>query len=185
MDKVDILQEIIHTGSLLWQKNLVAAFNGNLSVRTRDGVLLTATGSCLGFLTEKHVSHVDFSGNVLNGVAPSSEKLLHLSVYKAFDSVQAVLHTHTPYINAFFLGNDSFLPRTFEAERSLGRVQAVDQDDVNVKDVTPVLRVLESSKVVVLRRHGVVCVGAGLFECFANLQLLEEQLKIEALARLF
>lgn len=185
MDKTGLVQDIIRTGALLWEKNLVAAFNGNLSARFQEGVLLTATGSCLGFLTENHVAHVDLNGRTLNGIEPSSEKSLHLAVYGAFLSVNAVLHTHTPYINAFFLKNGSFVPRTFEAERYLGRVQALDQETINVKDVGPVLQALKHGKILVLRRHGVVSVGADLFECFARVQLLEEQIRIEALARFF
>jgi len=47
----DLKNKIIEIGKLLWDKGLVTGFNGNISARVdADTILITATGTCLGYL---------------------------------------------------------------------------------------------------------------------------------------
>lgn len=177
---------IIDCGRLLWEKDLVSACNGNISLRiNQDRLLITATGTCLGFLRDKDVVLIDLNGKVLDSGSPSTENLLHRDVYKGLARAGAVVHTHNPFTNAYFLNHDVFKPVTFEAAHVLGEVFAVEQSAINVTDTIPVLERLHVSDLVVLRRHGTVAVGADLFSCLAKIQTLEEQMKTEAFGRLF
>ena len=179
-------QKVINCGRLLWDKNLVTACNGNISIRSGDDrILITATGTCLGLLTNEEVVLLDLNGNVIEGGIPSTEINLHLDVYRNFPHVRAVVHTHNPYTNAYFLKYDVFHPSTYEAENVLGSVYSAEQSGVNVKDTQAVIECLRRSKVAVLRKHGTVAMGERLFECMAKIQTLEEQIKIEAISRLF
>ncbi|MBF0122298.1 MAG: class II aldolase/adducin family protein [Candidatus Omnitrophica bacterium] len=181
-----IKNKIISIGRLLWEKDLVGGWNGNISSRVNDKcILLTGRGTCLGYLKEEDIVLLDLNGVVLDGVEASSEKLLHLDVYKNFSDIQAVVHTHTVFTNAFFLEHEFFIPSTFEGEYVLGKVFSVEQNSVNVKDSAPVVERLRTNKVVVLKRHGVVSIGKDPFDCFARIQVLEEQLKVEAMRALF
>ena len=177
---------IVATGRLMWDKDLVAGFNGNLSVRVSDEhILMTASGACLGRLSVEDIVLVAIDGRVIEGGVPTSESVLHMDIYKNFPAVKAVVHTHTPCITAFFLNNKVFRPKTLEAEYVLGQVWGVDQSGVNVTDTAPVVEGLRKSSVVALRRHGVVAVGDSLFKGFALIQVLEEQLWVEALDKLY
>jgi L-fuculose-phosphate aldolase len=177
---------IISIGRLLWDKDLVGGLNGNISLRIGGSqILITARRTCLGFLTEEGVVVLALDGSVVGDGEASSEKLLHLEIYRAFPNVTAIIHTHTTYTNAFFLRNDVFRPQTLEAEHVLGDVHAVDQDSMNVSDAAPVIDRLRANTIVALRRHGVVAVGDDLFECFIRVQGLEDQVKMGALAALF
>jgi L-fuculose-phosphate aldolase len=177
---------IISVGRLMWDKDLVSGFNGNISLRVNDKhILMTASGTCLGRLSARDIVLVTIDGRVVEGGKPTSERLLHLDIYRSFPAVKAVVHTHAPCINAFFLNNKVFRPKTFEAEYVLGKVYGVSQTGVNVTDTAPVISKLKANPIVALSRHGVVAVGDTLFEGFARIQVLEEQLWVEALSKLY
>src|SRR5207245_7068718 len=54
---------------------------------------------------------VDLDGEPLSGErGPSSEKLLHLAVYKAFDDVQSVIHSHPVYATMFAIARRPIPP---------------------------------------------------------------------------
>ena len=173
-------KKIIEVGKLMWDKGLVFGFNGNISIRLNANTLLiTATGTCLGFLREKDILTMNLKGEVVGEGKASTERLMHTSIYKALPKVKCVLHTHTTYTNGFFLNNDRFTPKTFEAQFYLGEVKAIPQTTPSVTDVAPVVDALKVNNIVVLKNHGVVAVGEDLFKAFVFIQELEEKVKID------
>jgi ribulose-5-phosphate 4-epimerase/fuculose-1-phosphate aldolase len=177
---------IIAIGRLLWEKDLVSGLNGNISVRVADDtILLTGHGTCLGLLQEKDILLMKLNGELLESGQVSTEKLMHTEIYKNLPHVQAIVHTHTTYANAYFLENKILTPRIFEAKFYLGEIKGVDQLTPAVTESGPVIEGLRNSNIAVLRNHGVVAVGKELFDCFLLIQALEEAVKIETLSRLF
>ena len=180
----DLKNKIIEIGKLLWDKGLVTGFNGNISARVdADTILITATGTCLGYLKSDEILCINISGALIPPVnaqrKPSSESLLHTEVYKNFSQIQAVVHTHPTYTNGFFLSNETFTPKTFEAKFYLGEVKSVEQTTPSVTDAAPVIKELKSNNIIVLRKHGVVAMGPDLFRAFVLIQELEEQVKMD------
>lgn len=173
-------------GLLLWEKELVSGLNGNISVRIdAKSLLLTAHDTCLGLLQEKDILAADMEGNLLEEGSLSTEKLLHTEIYKHFPETAAVIHTHTTFASAYFLENETFVPRIFEAKFYLGEVHSVKQSTPSVTDAGPVVEEFKKNNIVVLRNHGVAAMGRDLFECFLLIQALEEAVKIETFSRLF
>ncbi len=180
MNEKQLKEEMIRTGRLLWDKGLVFGFNGNISHRLNTGtILITATGTCLGYLTDKDILTMDLKGAVIGKGKASSERLMHTAIYQALPKVQCVLHTHTTYTNGFFLSNDRFTPKTFEAQFYLGEVKAIAQTTPSVTDPAPVVEALKMNNIVVLKNHGVVAVGDDPFNAFVLIQELEEQVKMD------
>ncbi len=178
--------DIIVSGRLLWEKNLASGLNGNISQRIDDDtILLTAHGACLGHLGEKDILALKLNGQLLDQGAVSTEKLLHTEIYRNFSDAQAVIHTHTPYINGYFLVNETFVPEIFEAKMCLGEIRAVVQKTPAVTDAGPVIVSFKTNNVVVLKNHGVVAKGNNLFDCFLLIQALEEAVKTQTVSRLF
>ncbi|MBF0490503.1 MAG: class II aldolase/adducin family protein [Candidatus Omnitrophica bacterium] len=176
--------KIIEIGKLLWDKGLVTGYNGNISARLDDGnILITATGTSLGYLTEKDIVTINSEGQVVGGGKASSERSLHCAIYKALPNNKCILHTHTTYTNGFFLSHDQFTPKTFEARFYLGEVKAIPQETPSVTDVAPVVDAFKSNNIVVLKNHGVVAVGDDLFRAFVLIQELEEQVKMDLVDR--
>lgn len=176
----ELKNKIIETGKLLWDKSLAFGFNGNISVRLDEQTLLiTATGTCLGYLKSSDILTINLDGQVIGEGKASSERFMHTEIYKNLPLAKVVVHSHTTYTNGFFLANDSFTPKTFEAKFYLGEVKAIAQFTPSVTDPKPVVDALKSNNIVVLKNHGVVAIGEDLFHAFVLIQELEEQVKMD------
>lgn len=184
MKETKLKNQIIEIGKLLWDKELASGLNGNISARVDDDkILLTGHGTCLGRLTEQDILLMKTDGTMIDQGKVSTEKLLHTEIYKNFPDVLAVVHTHTPYVNGYFLEQDVLSPRIFEAKMVLGEVKAVPQHTPAVTDALPVIEALKKNNVVVLKNHGIVAVGRTHFDCFLWIQALEEAVKTETIAK--
>jgi len=175
-----IKKNIIAIGRLLWEKDLASGLNGNISVRLgEDKLLMTAHGTCLGILKEADILEVDCDGAVVGQGDVSTEKLMHTEVYKNNESVNAIIHTHTPFVNGYFLENNSFCSEIFESKIFLGTVNGIEQNTPSVTDASFVIDQLKKNNVVVLKNHGVLAVGVELFDSFLLIQSLEESIKTQ------
>lgn len=69
MDRLQVLkQNIIDAGRWLWEKDLVTAFNGNISVRADErSILVTCRGTCLGRLVPGDITRISIEGLPLDG----------------------------------------------------------------------------------------------------------------------
>lgn len=186
-DKIqELKKDMIAIGRLLWEKELVSGLNGNISTRIdAETFLLTAHNTCLGIFQEDEILTLKGDGTLLDQGEVSTEKLLHMEIYRNFPNVQAIIHTHTPYTNAFFLRNQRLVPQIFESQFYLGEVEAIEQLTPSVTDAQPIIEVLKKNNIVVLRKHGVVAMGEDLFDCFLLIQALEDAVKIDAISRLY
>lgn len=98
----ELKREIIKYGKLAESKALTPGVSGNISARYGDKILITASGSANGYLSEDDFTLIDFDGNVVEGIKkPSSEKLLHCEFYKIRDDVNYIIHVHCPYLSSF------------------------------------------------------------------------------------
>ena len=97
---------LVHYSRLCYQRRLVGAAGGNLSVRLpgRDAFLVTASGVSLRDVARENLVVIDGSGKVLEGPSgskPSKETGFHLAVYEAKPAVCAIIHIHPPYATAY------------------------------------------------------------------------------------
>jgi L-fuculose-phosphate aldolase len=75
--------------------------SGNLSVRWRDGCLITPSGMDAGDIHAQDLVWLGEDGTAIDGDwQPSSEWHIHCAVYAARDDVQAVVHTHSVHAAA-------------------------------------------------------------------------------------
>ena len=94
---MDAFKKIVEAGRFLDSKGWVPATSGNISVRVGpDRIAITASGKHKGRLKPEDILLVDLEGNPLENKRPSAETLLHLTVYRLFPEVKAVVHTHSP-----------------------------------------------------------------------------------------
>lgn len=178
-------KEIIYWAKILNQKGLVSARSGNISCRVAPKkVLISSHDSYLGYLDEKELLLADLEGKILEGKLDlTSEKELHLSVYKKFKEAKVVLHAHSPFSTAFFHYFDKLDIFSFEAKFYLGGLKIISQETPTVTDLVPVLTALESSNITVLKNHGIISVGKDFKEALSLIELLEEQAKVNMVIR--
>lgn len=90
-------EAIVAVGRAFDARGWAPATSGNYSVRLEDGSFaVTVSGWHKGRLTLDGVMRVDTEGASLDGKRPSAETALHLSLYRRFPEVGAVLHSHSP-----------------------------------------------------------------------------------------
>ncbi len=173
-------KEFIFWAKLLNERGFVTARSGNISYRVGSNeLLITSHNSYLGSLANEDILLTDISGNLLEGQGePTSEKELHLTLYRVFPDTQVVLHAHSPFSTAFFYYHKLLPVFSFEAEFYLGKIPVVDQITPTVTELTPVLQAFGKNNIIVLRRHGVVAKGSTFREAFSLIELLEEQARV-------
>lgn len=95
---------IIEAGQRLYQAQLVASNDGNISARCPNGsVWCTPSGVSKGFMSEDMLIRMDLDGNVLESgdLKPSSEIKMHLAIYRENPEIMAVVHAHPPVATTF------------------------------------------------------------------------------------
>ncbi len=176
-------KEIIETGAKIWQRRMVAANDGNISVRLSENEFLTtASGVSKGFMTPKMILRVDINGNLLekSDYKPSTEFKMHAEVYKRRKEINAAVHAHPPFATAFALAgiplDECFLP---ESVLTLGAVPiaefALPSTDEVPESIAPFIG---KTDVILLANHGALTVGLNLNDAYFKMETLEHTAEI-------
>ena len=116
VNEFEIKKQICDIGRRIYNRNMVAANDGNISVKLNDNEFLcTPTGVSKGFMTPEFICKVDAQGNVIQanpGFKPSSEIKMHMRVYQKRPDVGSVVHAHPIYATSFAIaGIPAHLPQ--------------------------------------------------------------------------
>lgn len=174
-------QELVKICRMLYDKNLVSAADGNVSVKIgEDRILTTPTKVNKGYLTEDMLVVVDNEGKVVEGTHKcSSEIKLHLKVYKEREDVTAVIHTHPPYATAFAVAHEpikeSYLVETLVILKNIASAPYGTPSTDEVPE--SIDGVIKNSDAILMENHGVVTCGKDLFDAFNKMEALENVAK--------
>ena len=88
--------EIIKFSRLLNSRKLSALRSGNISVRFKNGFLITPSGKKYSSLKNKDIVYVDLKGKFDKKLGkPSSEWKFHQDIYLKKDEANAIVHSHS------------------------------------------------------------------------------------------
>ena len=189
MTREQILRkQMVEVGRRMYQKGLVVATEGNISVRlTAQRILMTPTGAWKGILKPADVVAVDMSGRVIkSGRRPSMEYPMHRGLYRARPDVRAIVHAHPPVATGFAVAGLALdQPILVEAVLVLGPVPVVPY-------ATPATEALPEAiapyaakhNALLLGNHGAVTMGRDLWQAYARMEILEHLALIQLTARL-
>ncbi|HEY8500032.1 MAG TPA: class II aldolase/adducin family protein [Clostridia bacterium] len=180
------VQDILEIAKLMYEKGMVNAYEGNLSVKTRSGILITPSQICKGFLREDMLVETDMRGNVIKGDRkPSSEILLHLEAYSIRSDIGAVVHAHTPYATAFAVANRTIVTKAYPEMIVLyGEIPVVKYGTPSTPDICADLKNhLSNHDVILLANHGIAAVGKDLYDAYFKLESVESIAKVLLLAQ--
>ena len=170
--------DILAAGRKIYQRGLVAAHDGNLSVRVGENALwVTPTGVCKGDMTEDMLVKITLDGALLEGTRkPSSETKMHLRIYRENPDVRAVVHAHPPAATAFAAaGIPLDRPVLQEAVVQLGTVPvapfALPGSQGVADSVAPFCR---EYRALLLEYHGAVTWGESMEQAHYRLECLEQ-----------
>ena len=98
--ELNIREEIIRTGIRMNELDINQGTSGNISVRWKEGILLTPTGIPYEELQPEDICHQSWNGKVEGKLEISSEWRFHLAIQKNRKDVNAVVHTHSNHTTA-------------------------------------------------------------------------------------
>ena len=181
-------EEIVRFGRLLHQTGLVAATDGNLSVRLADGnILCTPTLMSKGLMEADDLVIVDPHGHKLHGTRNvSSEIAMHLLIYHRRRDVGGVVHAHPPTATGFAAAGMA-LDRALCAELivTLGSVPLASYETPGTPELAEALAPLVAEHdAVLMANHGVVTCGVDLLNAYMNMETVEHFAKIALVTHL-
>lgn len=179
----DLLHNLLDGCRRLHAGGLLAASDGNLSVRLPNGLIaMTPSGVPKAKVRLEDLAHLSLEGEVLSG-RPSSERAMHLAIYRAVPEAKAVVHAHPPTAIAWTLARPDLaeLPSDGLPEVILaaGRIPVVPMAIPGTGAMgTNLLPFLPAHRLMILARHGGLCWGEHLDEAVGGLERLEQVAQI-------
>lgn len=167
---------ICDLGRAVWQRSLVAANDGNLSVRVGDRVVCTPTGVSKGFLHPEDLAVVALDGRVLSEhQRPSSEIKMHLRVYEVAEDITAVVHAHPMFATMMAIQGRSLecrmLPETIVTMPTVPLAPYATPSTDAVPD--SITAIIPQTRACLLEQHGALTWGADLMTAYLAMERLE------------
>lgn len=181
-------EEICEIGRRIWQREYVAANDGNITVRLSENeILATPTGVSKGYLTPDMLVVIDRQGNKLRGhMKPSSELKMHRAFYDARPDVRSVCHAHPIVATGFAVAGLSLDRCTLpEVVISLGSVPLAKYGVPGSPELTQDIldNYVKDYDAFLLANHGVVTIGQTLMNAYYKMETVEHFAKISLVAR--
>lgn len=183
-----IATDIVEICERLHERNMLAAADGNISFRISDNeILITPSGIAKAFMNAEQMCVINLKGEVLSG-NPSSEKLMHLEIFRSSPKAQAVIHAHPPIAIAWSIAEPglSKLPSDCLSEVILatGDIPFVPYARPGTDGMADVLKpYLPQHRALILRNHGAVTWGEDLEEAYRGMERIEHSAQILATAK--
>jgi len=178
-NEYEIKKQICEIGKRIYDRNMVAANDGNISVKLSDNEFLcTPTGVSKGFMTPDYICKVDKDGKVLqaNGnFRPSSEIKMHMRVYQERPDVKAVVHAHPMYATTFAIaGIPLTQPIMPEAVITLGCVPIAKYGRPSTMEIPDaVSEYVQYFDAVLLENHGALTYADSLESAYYKMESTE------------
>ena len=168
---------IVSIGKKMYEKNFVAANDGNISCRVAEDIIWTTpTGVSKGDLTEDMLVKMTLDGQVLEGtMRPSSEVKMHIRAYKEDPEIMGVCHAHPPVCTSFAIAGIGLDRAIYpEALVNLGTVPCVHYEAPGSQGIPDSIGpYVKNYNGVLLGNHGAVSWGKTLIDSWYRLESME------------
>ena len=176
----DNVSKLIEVCNNLYDKELASGKSGNVSIRLDDYIAITPTLKAINGLNEDDIVLVDMNSNTLTKGKPSSEVGMHLAIYKKRNDVNAIIHTHSPYTTGF-----AFSSKKIKRLEGFGQIKnpyiaSIEYEAPGSEELAlNASEAIEKEDVLLLKNHGVICVGNDLDEVESLAIFIEESAKTQ------
>lgn len=181
-------EDVVQSARTMAADGLVVGTAGNVSGRRPDGtVCLTPSSTPYGEITAEGLAVVSLDGEPVEGSGrPSSEKAMHLACYNAFPEVGGVVHCHPVHGSMFAVAVET-IPAIIEevivyvgGDVPVAEYRTTGTDELAEEAV----RHLSDRSAVLMRNHGLLCIGKSPSDALHTAQVVEHTAKIVWGARL-
>ncbi len=177
-------ERVLAVAKDMLRRGLVEGTAGNISARQQDGnIVITPSSVDYADMQLDDLVVVDPDGETLackDGRSPSSEKMLHLACYRAFDDIGSVIHSHPVYATMFAVAHQGIPACIDEFAIYVG-------GDVRCTGYAPsgspevgeeAAKALEGRGVALIANHGMVAVGPDPATALHSTALVERSAQI-------
>lgn len=187
----ELREKVCETNRKIYEKNLSILTWGNVSGFSKEQNLVVIKPSGIEYsqLTADKMVIVDLDGNIISkNYKPSSDLLTHLEIYKSFNDIGSVIHTHSLWATSWAQANRS-IPclGTTHADYSLHEIpctRKLNRDEINNDYELNTGRVIvetiksgydyHSVSMILCANHGPFVWGVNCDKALENAEVLEE-----------
>jgi L-fuculose-phosphate aldolase len=162
----DAHDRVLAAAKDMLRRGLVEGTAGNISARQQDGnVVITPSSVDYADMQRDDLVVVDPDGATLackDGRSPSSERMLHLACYRAFDDIGSVIHSHPVHATMFAITHQD-IPACIDefAIYVGGEVRCSEYAPSGSSEVgLQAVKALDGRGAALIANHGMVAVGA-------------------------
>ena len=184
---MNVKQHLVDMAKKAYADKMFAATSGNLSISAREAgrMYITPSGYPYDIMTVDDVMVIDLDGNIYEGPhKPSSEWRLHAAIYRADESVNAVVHTHSPFATAFAINNQSIPVVLSEMVYFLNGDIPLAEGAIPGSDAVGenAVKALKDRYGCLMANHGTVAVGDTLPRAYTRAVYIEDAAKAYSIA---
>lgn len=176
-----IKKEIIKYGRIIDKKGFSPGVSGNISVKFKDTIIITASGVSNGSLNLTDLTVINFDGTVIEGnKKASSEKMLHVAFYKKRPDINAVIHVHPVFLSSFASARQGLEePVMAENVYYFGKIPLAPYAlPSSTKLVEKTEKYFEKYNAVLMANHGFIVGDTGLKQAYLKLELAESYAQV-------
>lgn len=182
--------QICDIGRNLFNKDYIAANDGNISARLNENeIITTPTGVSKGYLEPEILVKVNLEGEILEAHAdhrPSTEVKMHLRIYRELPQMGGVVHAHPPYATAFAIKGETLDKMMMpESVIAMGDIPLAAYGTPSTEEVPDsIMPFLGKKSAVLLESHGALSWGKDVMAAYMNMERLEYTAKLTFLTRM-
>ena len=166
-------KEIIKFAKMLNDKKLSALRSGNISIRYKNGFLITPSGQKYSSLKVKDIVFVNLKGEFNNKQKPSSEWRFHQDIYISKKNAKAIVHSHSTNATALSTHNKKIPSFHYMVALAGGSdIKCAKYATYGTRELSKnILKALKNRFACLIANHGQITFGSSLAEAF---ELAEE-----------
>ncbi len=184
-------QQIIDVCRKMAEKGFITGSAGNVSMRVKlangeEAYLVTASSKDYTELKIEDLVLIDGNYKVLLGTRnPTSERRMHVHIYKARPDLNAIIHSHAPYSTALSIARMSIGPFVDEIIPFIGGCEVAVYGEAGTDELADnVVKALGENYAAFIANHGNVCCGATMAQAYTVLEQVEMASRIQYYASL-
>ena len=187
MVSIKVKKELVKYGNLIQQKGLVVGPGGNISSKCNDIIYIKPSGFAFDELKPDDYIGVRIrDGKVVEGDhRPSCEINIHLAFYRKNPDINAVVHTHPPFITSLITAGVKLKAMWPDFVAYVKNICTLKYIAPAGKELISVIeKIVPNCDNILLVNHGCICGGKTLKEAYYKTLIIEEAAKTQIFASL-
>jgi len=169
------IRDVIKFSKMLNDKKLSALRSGNISVRHKNGFLITPSGKKYSSLKAKDIVFVSLDGKYDKQYKPSSEWRFHQDIYINKKDAQAIVHSHSTNATALSVHKKPIPAFHYMVALAGGNdIKCAKYATYGSRDLSKnILKALNKRKACLISNHGQIAFESNLLSAFELAQEVE------------